>query len=143
MSTSVHDVAAYILDRRGRMPTWKLHKLLYYAQAWHLVWDNVRLFPETIEAWAGGPAVRDMYERHKGTYALSEWEGDAEKLTPSQTGTLTEVLRVYGKMSAGQLTDQSQLDPPWREARRGLHPTERSCRPIESYAMKAYYGSLK
>ena len=49
---TVHDVAAYILTVKGRMPAVKLHKLLYYSQAWSLVWDDRLLFRARIEAWA-------------------------------------------------------------------------------------------
>ena len=38
--TTAYDVAAYILAKRGRTPAVKLHKLLYYAQARSLVWDD-------------------------------------------------------------------------------------------------------
>lgn len=49
------DVAAAILERTGPLDTFKLQKLVYYAQAWHLVWDNEPLFEEPIEA---GPEAR-------------------------------------------------------------------------------------
>ena len=48
---SVLDAAAYMLQRCGPMTTWKLQKLVYYAQAWSLVWDDDALFDEEIEAW--------------------------------------------------------------------------------------------
>jgi uncharacterized phage-associated protein len=57
---SAHDVAAYILSRQGRMTAMKLQKLVYYSQAWSVVWDERPLFPEKIEAWANGPVVRDL-----------------------------------------------------------------------------------
>ena len=57
---SVFDVAAYILERQGPMTTWKLQKLVYYSQAWSLVWDDDVLFPEEIEACANGPVVREL-----------------------------------------------------------------------------------
>jgi len=41
---SVHDVAAYILDKRGPMSHMKLQKLVYYCQAWSLVWDEELFF---------------------------------------------------------------------------------------------------
>ena len=66
------DVAAYILEKCGRMSTWRLQKLLYYCQAWHLVWADRPLFPERIEAWANGPVVREVYERHKGKFQVSK-----------------------------------------------------------------------
>ena len=37
---SVYDVAAYILEKQGAMTTWKLQKLVYYSQAWSLVWGR-------------------------------------------------------------------------------------------------------
>ena len=32
--------------------SWKLQKLVYYCQAWSLVWDEEPLFEARIEAWA-------------------------------------------------------------------------------------------
>jgi len=52
MSLSVHDVAAYILKKQGEMSAMKLQKLVYYSQAWSLVWDEKPLFRAQIEAWA-------------------------------------------------------------------------------------------
>ena len=58
--TSIFDVAAYVLDKLGVMTTMKLEKLCYYSQAWSLVWDERRLFPERFEAWANGPVGPDL-----------------------------------------------------------------------------------
>ena len=52
---TVLDVAAYILERQGRMPTTKLQKLVYYCQAWSLVWDERPLFDEPMRH---GPTAR-------------------------------------------------------------------------------------
>ena len=41
---SVFDVAAYILHRAGTMTAMKLQKLVFYSQAWSLVWDEKPLF---------------------------------------------------------------------------------------------------
>ena len=65
---SVHDVAAAILARTGRIPTAKLQKLVYYAKAWHAVWAGEELFPELIEAWAAGPACPALYEVVQGRF---------------------------------------------------------------------------
>ena len=40
----------------------KLHKLLYYAQGWHLARTGRPLFPEAVEAWTDGPVVADRPE---------------------------------------------------------------------------------
>ena len=42
---SVLDVAEYILRKSGPMTAWKLQKLVYYSQAWSLVWDDKRTWP--------------------------------------------------------------------------------------------------
>ena len=52
---NVLDIAAYILCKQGAMTAMKLQKLVYYSQAWSLVWDDKPLFRERIEAWANGP----------------------------------------------------------------------------------------
>ena len=54
---TVFDVAAYILKQRGEITTMKLQKLVYYCQAWHLVWEDEPLFRERIFATATGHAV--------------------------------------------------------------------------------------
>ena len=66
------DVAAYILKKCGNMSHMKLQKLMYYAQAWSLVWDEEPLFPERIEAWVNGPVVRPLYADLRLTYTVSE-----------------------------------------------------------------------
>lgn len=69
--TSIFDVAAYVLDKLGVMTTMKLEKLCYYSQAWSLVWDERRLFPERFEAWANGPVCPDLYHAHKGMFKIT------------------------------------------------------------------------
>ena len=61
----------YVLKKQGPMTTWKLHKLLYYIQAWSLVWDDDVMFDDEIEAWSYGPVVASLYPLHKGMYKLS------------------------------------------------------------------------
>ena len=58
---SALDVAKYILEKQGPMELHKLHKLVYYAQAWHLVWDKEVLFEDEIHAWAIGPVIPTMH----------------------------------------------------------------------------------
>lgn len=70
----VFDVAAYILNKQGRMTTMKLQKLCYYAQAWHLVWAEKPLFDEPIQAWANGPVCPELYQAHKGKFDIDARE---------------------------------------------------------------------
>ena len=58
MPPTVHDVAAFTLQSLGPMRAMKLEKLVYYGQAWHLVWAGNPLFMEPIQAWQKGPITR-------------------------------------------------------------------------------------
>ena len=78
---NVHDVAAYILREKGPLSAMNLQKLIYYSQAWSLVWDECPLFEEPIEAWVSGPVIPALYDLHRGIYMLKEWpKGNAENL---------------------------------------------------------------
>src|SRR5207244_218694 len=68
---SVFDVAKYILKQVQRTSAMKLQKLMYYSQAWSLVWDEAPLFPEKICAWANGPVVPELYAKHRGEFQVS------------------------------------------------------------------------
>ena len=140
---SVLDVANYILERRGAMTTWKLQKLVYYSQAWSLVWDDDVLFPEEIEAWANGPVVRELYQAHRGEYRVSHLPGgDAGALTATQRETVGAVLRFYGARSPQWLSDLTHAEAPWQSARRGLPVGERGDTVITKESLAEYYGSL-
>ena len=59
------DVAAVVRDLCSSSPgDVKVHKLLYYAQAWHAVWTGEPLFDEEIQAWKMGPVVADLAPPH-------------------------------------------------------------------------------
>lgn len=141
--TTAHDVAAYILDKSAPMTAMKLQKLVYYSQAWHLVWDEVPLFRERIEAWANGPVVRDLYNRHRGEFGVSAWpSGDAGILSKSERGTVDAVLDFYGKMSAHQLSELTHSERPWLHAREGLLPGTRGNAQITDADMAEFYDGL-
>src|SRR4051794_1852282 len=88
----VFDVAAYILSKQPKgqsLTTWKLQKLIYYCQAWSLVWDEAPLFHEKILAWANGPVVKDLYNAHKGMFYIKKLQhGDFNNLSPNQKDTI-------------------------------------------------------
>jgi uncharacterized phage-associated protein len=140
---SAHDVAAYILEKHGLISAMKLQKLVYYAQAWSLVWDDRPLFPERIEAWANGPVVRDLYDRHRGHFELRGWRwGKPERLDDNARATVDAVLDYYGPRSAQWLSDLTHRETPWKEARRGLPEGERGNREISLESMMEYYSTL-
>ena len=142
--TSVRDVAQYILSITGKISTWKLQKIVYYSQAWHLVWDEEPLFDDKIEAWANGPVCPRLYQIHKGNFLISTIRGaDANRLSDNQRGTIDAVVSYYGERTGQQLSDLTHSEPPWQEARKGLSPRERGGSVITHESLAEYYGSLE
>jgi len=140
---SVHDVAAYILEKKGAMTAMKLQKLVYYSQAWGLVWDEKPLFEERIQAWANGPVSPALYYFHRGRFQVGDWpNGEAGKLNQEQIDTVDAVLEFYGDKPSNWLSELTHSEPPWLEAREGLQPGERGEREISHASMAEYYGSL-
>lgn len=141
---TVFDVARYILDKVGSMSAMKLQKLVYYSQAWSLVWDDAPLFEERIEAWANGPVVRRLYDHHRGQFTVfpGHISGDVDALTKDQIETIDAVLDAYGDRSAQWLSDQTHSEAPWQRARAGLSDSDRSDREISLADMVEYYSTL-
>lgn len=141
---TVQDVASYILRERGAMSAMKLQKLVYYSQAWHLVWAEEPLFDAEIEAWANGPVVRELFNTHRGRFNVSApWpKGDADALTKYERGTIDAVLSTYGELSGRTLSQLTHDEAPWREARQGLSPTDRSSVPVDLDRMQDFYSGL-
>ena len=137
------DVAAYILFKLGNIPTMKLQKLLYYAQAWSLVWDDRPLFSARIQAWANGPVVPSIYKKHRGQFSVMTWpDGNRLRLDQDAVETIDAVLTFYGHRSSGYLSSLTHRETPWMEARGDLLPGERGSSVISDAAMAEYYGGL-
>src|SRR5438093_305931 len=110
----VDDVAAAILKRTGPLDTWKLQKLVYYCQAWHLVWADAPLFQNKIEAWANGPVVRSLYRKHRGVYRVKEWpDGDPSSLDENELATIRGVVNFYGDKTGHWLSALTHQEDPW------------------------------
>ncbi|MBL0769839.1 DUF4065 domain-containing protein [Sphingopyxis sp. DHUNG17] len=135
---SVFDVAQYILAAHGPMTTMKLQKLVYYSQAWSIVWDDDVLFPERIEAWKNGPVVRDLWVATQGRFRVSAISGgDADRLNPAQRETVDLILGFYGDKDAQWLSDLTHMEDPWKDAYAKAQNTE-----ITPYALMEYYSAL-
>jgi len=142
-SVGVFDVAAYILKKLGQMTTMKLQKLVYYCQAWSLVWDEKPLFKENIEAWASGPVVRELFNYHRGQFMISTvLIGNPEILSNKQKETIDSVLNYYGNKSSQWLSDLTHMEDPWKLTRAGVPEMQRSHRVIGLDTLAEYYGSL-
>lgn len=140
---NVFDVAKYILQKQGAMTTMKLQKLVYYSQAWSLVWNEKPLFTEEIQAWVSGPVVRELYDVHKGVFIVSDIpKGEANNLKPEEKETIDAVLGAYGDKTAQWLSDLTHLEDPWNDARKGYALGDNCENEITQVSMAEYYSSL-
>jgi uncharacterized phage-associated protein len=139
---SVIDIAEYILKKKGMLTTMKLQKLVYYSQAWSLVWDDTPLFSEPIQAWANGPVVPTLYSKHQGQYQVEACDGNSESLDANQKETVDAVLTFYGDKTSQWLSDLTHKEDPWLMAREGLSQGERGNREISLVSMSEYYSRI-
>ncbi len=146
-SYSAEQIADYILwfCNKNKIPVSnkKLQKLLYYSQAWNLVFQKKPLFKEKLEAWVHGPTVARVYGKFKkfGFESINVKVDDSiqKKLSTSDLKLLNEVLVVYGKFDADYLETLTHSEAPWLEARAGLESWDSSSNTINLKTMERYY----
>ncbi|EKT0320616.1 TPA: Panacea domain-containing protein [Klebsiella pneumoniae] len=142
---SVIDAAKYILEKTGEITAMKLQKLVYYSQAWALVWDEEEIFPEEFEAWANGPVNKHLYNMHRGMFKVSSVDfrdGDTSKLSEDHKETIDIVLDFYGGKTAQWLSNLTHKEAPWLEARGDMQPMASCSEVITKASMAEYYSSL-
>ncbi len=147
---TVFDIAKYILEwfalykEEKSISSWKLQKLVYYCQAWSLVWDENPLFPEEIQAWADGPVCPELYRKHRNKFRVGpdDVKGNPGNLSSDQQETVEAVLKYYGHRTGRYLSDLTHLERPWIAARSDLLPGERGGVVIQLNDMLDYYGGL-
>ncbi len=122
----------------------RLQKLLYYAQAWHLVYsDGAPLFESRIEAWIHGPVVVEEYHRFK-----EHCSGPIPEQAPLELDSRTrefvdQVLCTYGVKTAYDLEILTHREKPWIEARGILAPTEQCREEITLRSMFDFYTGMR
>jgi len=147
--TTVFDVALYFLHSVDRESGYtisplKLQKLVYYAQAWSLVFRNKVLFDEPIEAWVNGPVVPALWREYKEyeRETILEPSLPSPNFSPDEEEVLSEVWKTYGDLSAGKLYRLTHSEQPWINARGNLAPSEKSQEHIFLEDMKSYYSNF-
>ena len=146
---SAVDIARYFLCRVDReagdtISPLKLQKLVYYAQAWSLVFRNEPLFFQDIEAWVYGPAIRDVWHEYK-PYHYRDIPPPEEleiKFAKDEVEVLEEVWDTYGELSARHLKELTHSETPWLNARKDLEPAQPSNNIISHSDMKAFYSEM-
>jgi len=120
---SIYSVARYIIVDLGPTSSMKLHKLLYYWQAWHCVWEQEPLFSEIMEAWSNGPVAASLFWMHVGEFTVTEAmlsKGNIGELSQQQQTSIYAVLKFYGDKAGHKLSHLTHQEAPWQDAREGL-----------------------
>jgi len=117
----------------------KMQKLLYYAQAWHLVFFKRQLFSDAIEAWSFGPVVPEAYrffKRYKAAPISCEGNDISGELTKNQMQFLNDFYGKFIGLSAHELVNISHSEDPWRDAFHKRGPSS----IITNESMRSFYG---
>jgi len=150
---SVDDASDYVVIKAGAGDSYlsvlKLHKLLYYVQAWNLALHGKRLFDGAFEAWVHGPVNRQIYARYrnsKGMYSPVTMEDVRPSfrhmsIPKDARRHIGSVLDVYGKYTDSQLEEMTHMERPWQLARVGYAPNARCQVPISDEVMRTYYAA--
>lgn len=139
------DVAKWITESLGEVTSMKLQKLMYYSQAWHMVWVEEPLFEDDFQAWANGPVLPNLYSLHRGMFKVSPelfTEADSSNLSARQKECIGKVLEFYGDKTAQWLSNLTHQEEPWLSARGDLPIGSVSTAIIPKAAMHEYYSSL-
>ena len=145
LSTELNKVSDYFVWKSfedGRLITnKKIQKLVYYAQAWNLVLNGNTLFPDQIEAWIHGPAVRALYNKYKKYgYHPIQTKPSAPTINIDEIALLEDLWSVYGVFDADYLEILSHSEKPWLTARGNADNGEPMAAIIDNEIMRDYYG---
>lgn len=124
----------------------KLHKLIYYAQSWHMAYYKVPLINDTFQAWVHGPVIPRIYEHFKryGYNALPSIKDIDRDCYDEGVLTILEMIwKVYGKFGAKFLEELTHSEEPWRIARKGLKVDTPSNEEIKNEDILNYYSMVK
>lgn len=151
---SAIDLSRYIFAYIQKTNHLKLQKLIYYVDAWHLVFFDAPLIKEDFEAWVHGPVVRQVWDCYKKTLPLHTEKmikpllvlpilNHFEKLvSKQQLQLINDVLDEYGSKTSYELELYTHNELPWREARQGYEPLENCSNIISKKTMHTYYSAV-
>jgi len=146
-SLSCLDVGKYIIDITGPISKLKLSILLYYCQAWSVVWDEKPLFSEGIYCSGAGPYCTKLFETvspDKMIVSASDLKENIQEISEEQKETIDAVIDYYKKFYDNDnddccymsLSDISTSEEPFRLV-------YEECSPKTSYADHIKYLRTK
>lgn len=150
---TIDDVCDYVVVRLNEASTplsvLKLHKLLYYIQAWHLAFFGARFCSASFQAWVHGPVNRQLYDRFKDTKSMYSRVAkrdirpgfSIDQLGEPAARHIDSILEAYADFADTQLEELTHRERPWLSAREGYEPNERCEVIISEDLMREYYAA--
>lgn len=145
---SVNDVANYLIccarEHGDYLTPLKLQKLMFYADAWHMVTHaKQELVADSFEAWVHGPVLRSIYHRFNNY----RWNPISEDIRCPEIGQATasfldEVYRVFGGFTGYELEQLTHQEAPWRAARGNLPPDASCNNAIDKNLTFEFYSQM-
>jgi uncharacterized phage-associated protein len=136
------DIAEYVLsycenDLGKPITNLQLQKFLYYIQGDYLAKYGLPIFDNTIEAWAYGPVVPDVYYCYNN-YSSRKIKGikpsvEIEKETIS---SINESIKRIINIQVWDLVDKTHKEDPWSDNYIANQNEEIPIDEIKSYFQK-------
>ena len=149
---SINNVADYIIlslladGNRYHLSPAKLHKLLYYVEAWSLGINDRPFFEGNtpFEAWVHGPVNITIHERFatKSIYEdISREDVIAHNIRflEEDEQFINYILENYARYNGYELEIMCINEQPWIEARSGCSRFDECHREIDEGLMRKYY----
>jgi len=144
-------LAKYILAKCGKMTHLKIHKLIYYTEAYHLAYFDKSIIEDDFRAWVHGPVVLNVWHELKNAANVYDEIKIREKfrkpaikkvkhiLHKEQYEFINAVLNEFAKRSAYELECLTHSELPWIEARGDIAANEPCSNIISKKLMKKFY----
>lgn len=114
---NVFDIAQYILKTVPKpITTVKLRLLLYYSQAWHLVWSDNPLFSENIYKSRFGLFIPELQPYIGEVFNITSLPvGNSDNLTEEEQDSVDGTVNYYGLYESCWLKDLITSEDPWKD----------------------------
>jgi uncharacterized phage-associated protein len=152
METTIDNVTDYIIQylladkNKYHLSPAKLHKLLYYVEAWSLGINDKTFFSEEVvfEAWVHGPTNARIQERFANKHIFEDIRIDEVIsqeviLNEADEHFINYILDNYACFNGYELEVMCINDQPWQEARKGYSKFEECHKAINRSTMRNFY----
>jgi uncharacterized phage-associated protein len=107
------DLISRLHSKGEHVDQWKVQKLLYYAQMWHLYFFEQPIFEDALKAYKYGPVapnVRERFKKNKDKPIEEKFKGKIDSLF------LDYIVNYYGGILSKKLVDMTHEENPWDDA---------------------------